>query len=171
MQRFVRHSVWAAVVILAALIEATWLGVMRFQGVLPDLILLLVVFFGITEGEERAMFTGVMGGLFQDVASNSALGHHVLCLVVVGFVAGRMSHRLVTDHPAVQAATVFAAGLIHGLLFTTIAYIQNPQIGAINLMMTSVVPKAFYTALVTPLVFLAVNGSFRIARVPHGGQA
>ena len=117
------------------------------------------------------MFTGALGGIFQDVAGNAALGHHVLCLVVVGFIAGRLSSRLVTDHPAVQASTVFAAGLIHGVLFTTIAYVQNPQLEAVNYLMTSIIPSTFYTALVTPFVFFFVNGSFRIARVPQGGNA
>ena len=167
----IKNVLWAVVVILAALIEATWLGVVRVQGVLPDLILLLVVFFGITEGEERAMYTGLLGGVFQDVAANAALGQHVLCLVVVGFITGRVSHRLVTDHPAVQAASVFAAGLIHGFIYVTVAYVQNPRLGAINVLLTSSVPTAFYTALVTPLVFLAVNGSYRLARVPHSGNA
>jgi hypothetical protein len=38
-------------------------------------------------------------------------------------------------------------------------------------LMNSIIPSTFYTALVTPFVFLAVNGSFRLARVPQGGNA
>ena len=166
-----KNGVWAALVLLAALIEATWLGALRIQGVLPDLILLLVVFFGIQDGEERAMFTGVLGGVFQDVASNSALGHHVLCLVLVGFIVGKIARRLVTTHPAIRAACVLLTGIVHGLSFTLIAYVQNPQIGAVSMMLNSEIPQAFYTAIVTPFVFFAMTRSLSLARVSPSGAA
>ena len=151
---------WALAVIAAALIQTTLLDTIKIQGVLPDLTLLLVVYFAIADGEERAMFTGVLGGMYQDVAGNAALGHHILCNVLIGYALGRIATRLITEHPAVRVGLVFAATLVHGILYTAILYIQQPDIGAIHSVATSVIPGAFYTALVTPIVFLALARSF-----------
>ena len=165
-----RHVYWAALVVAAALIESSWLGVIRLQGVMPDLILLLVVYFGVTKGDERAMFTGLIGGLFQDVAGDTGLGHHVLPLVAVGFIVGRLSERLVTGHPSVKAALVFCASLLHGAIFTSISYLQNPELNALYLFGVSVIPRAFYTALMTPLIFFALERSNHFgASRPMGG--
>ena len=156
-----KHIIWALLVIAAALIQTTWLEAIRIAGVLPDLAVLLVVYFAILEGEERAMYTGLLAGLFYDVIRHATLGHHILCLVVAGYTIGRIATRLITEHPAVKAGLVFAAAFINGLLYTAIEYVQTPQIGAINTITAHVAPTAFYTAAVTPLVFHALDWSLR----------
>lgn len=159
---------WALLIVVVAVFESTWLGAIRLQGVLPDLVLLLVVYFAVTHGEERAMFTGFLGGIFQDVAADTGLGHHVLCLVVTGFVVGRVSRRLVVDHPAVKAGLVLGASMVHGLLYTSVDYVQNPDLNAMYSLAVTVVPRAFYTSLVTPLVFFALDRSKQLGEPLHG---
>jgi len=153
---------WTLIAIIAALIEATWLRAIRVQGVVPDLVLILVVYCAITEGEERAMFMGVLGGMFQDVYTDTALGHHVLCLVVVAFVVGRVAKRLITDNPAGKAASVFLSSVLDSLLYAIIEYVQKTDMSAFLVMLSGIVPRAFYTALVTPLLFFIVARFVRV---------
>lgn len=164
-----RNLWWAVVVVAAALIQTTWLDAIQLQGVLPDLTLLLVVYFAVTDGEERAMFTGLLGGMYQDVAGNSVLGHHVLCLVVVGYMVGRIARRLVLDHPVVKVGLVMIGSLAHGVLYTTVEYVQTPGKSAIHIIMTNVVPGAFYTALFTPVVFFVLSRYFSRHEPTQGG--
>ena len=124
----------------------------------------LVVYFSISEGTERGMYTGVLGGIFQDVAGNTGIGHHVLCLVCVGYIVGRMASRLITDNPYVKTVTVFVASIVHGLLYLAIEYVQKVDMSAVYTMSYSIIPHAFYTALVTPLVFL-ILGRLRVRPV------
>ena len=165
-----KNILWAVVVIAAVLIQTTWLDAIRFQGVLPDLTLLLVVFFAVTEGEERAMFTGLLGGIYQDVAGEAVLGHHVLCNIVAAFVIGRLSRRLVLDHPVVKVGLVAAASLLQGLLYLSIQYVQSPAMPVLPRIINSVVPGAFYNALLTPIVFglLALMFIRRQEPLPQG---
>lgn len=155
-----KNVVWAVLVIATALVEATWLSRVRIQGAVPELTLLLVVYFAIVDGEERAMFTGALGGLFQDIAADAVLGHHVLCLVAVGYLAGRISTRLITDHPAVKAGLVLCSSLFQGSLYTAVLYLQDSGFSVLRAFLTAVVPGAFYTALVTPIVFFLLDRSF-----------
>jgi len=168
-----RTIMWAALAIAAAVVETTWLDALRIGGGVPNITLLLVVYFAITEGEERAMYTGVLGGIFQDVAGDARLGHHVLCHAIVGFVIGRLSARLVTDHPAVKAGLVFCASLIHGILFTVIQYVQDPGATRVmNSVIAVVLPSAFYTGIVAPVVFFMLDLAFgRPGPVPARGSA
>jgi len=154
------NPVWIVTVIVMALVQTTWPDFLTLQGVTPDLTLILVVYFAIADGEERAMFTGALGGLYQDVASQSVLGQNVFCLVVIGYAAGRLSTRLVTDHPAVKAGLVLLAGLAQGILFTCINYVQHPGTPVIENILTAVVPASFYTALITPFVFFGLTRIF-----------
>lgn len=164
-----RNAVWFVIIMAAALLQTTWPDILKVQGVLPDLSLLLVVYFAITESEERAMFTGLIGGIYQDVASNVVLGHHVFCLVIVGYLAGRISTRLVTEHPAVKAGLVFCAGLLNGAFYVFIQFVQQPAAGAIYPFLNSVIPGAFYTALLTPVFFPLLAWIFHRKRLAPEG--
>ncbi len=164
-----RTIAWFLLVVTAALLQATWPDALKLQQVLPNLCLILTVYFAVKEGEERAMFTGVVGGVYQDVASGAILGHNVLCLVLAGYAAGRIGSRLITEHPAVKAGLVFVAGLAHGLLYHSILYIQNPDNGFLYPVATLAAPAAFYTALVTPLVFYVAHVVMRRVVPPPGG--
>ena len=153
-------------VVIAALLEATWPQMLSIQRVVPDFVIVLVVYFSITEGTERGMYTGVLGGIFQDVAGNTGIGHHVLCLVILGYIVGRMARRLITDNPYVKTVTVLVASLVHGVLYLAVEYVQKVDMNTVVTMSYSIVPHTFYTALVTPLVFLIMG---RIRSAPLQG--
>lgn len=171
-QGILRGIVWFVAVLAAALLQATWPDMLKLQGVVPDLVLLMVVFFALVEGEERAMYTAVLGGIYQDVATNAVLGHHVFCLVVVAYGIGRMSNRLVTEHPAIKAGLVLMGGIVEGIIYVAILYVQNPGIGAMTMIIASAVPSAFYTAMLTPLAFPVLARLFQRAEPPlYGGAA
>ena len=154
------NLLWFALVAFAALLQTTWPDILKVQEVLPDITLLLVVYFALTAGAERAMYTGLLGGVYQDVASNSVLGHHVLCHVVVGYAVARISMRLITDHPALKAGLVFLAALADGILFTTVLFVQEPGVGFLYTVVASVVPGAFYTTVLTPFAFAGLSLMF-----------
>lgn len=164
-----RNLIWAAVVAATALIQTTWLEAIRIQGVVPNLVLILVVYLAIVDGEERAMFTGALGGLLEDVAADTALGHHVLCNVVVAYAVGRLATRLVTEHAAVKTGLVFCGALAQGVLYTAIQYVQQPRLNASKAILSGVIPAVFYTALVAPIVLLVLSRLFRRDSPLQGG--
>ena len=166
-----KNVFWVIVLLVAALLQTAWPESLKLQEVMPDLSLLLVVYFAISEGEERAMMTGLFSGLYQDVASSAVLGHHILCLVLLAYLIGRLSTRLITEHPAIKAAFVLLAGFFQGGLFTLIQYVQEPAAGLFYPLLTSAIPTAFYTALITPFVFVALEWIFRRYEAPQGGAA
>ncbi|MCC6152127.1 MAG: rod shape-determining protein MreD [Candidatus Hydrogenedentes bacterium] len=159
-----KNIIWLLVVVLAAMLETTWIEQIRFLDVVPNLTLLVVIYFAIVDGEERAMFTGAIGGVFQDVASNQILGHHVLCSVVVGYISGRVASRLITESPAAKAGLVFLAAITFGLLSVCVSYVQDPATPALFGIIARVVPGAFYTALFTPVMFFLLDLIFKKKR-------
>lgn len=156
-----RNVLWLVIIIATALIQATWLEAVRVAGVVPDLILLLVVYFAIAFGEERAMYTGVIGGLFQDVANTTSIGHNVLCHVIVAYATGRIANRLVTENPWVKTGLVLCAALVHGLLHSALLYAAQPHLANLGDIIARIVPGGFYTAIVTPIVFFILDRIFR----------
>ena len=52
-----RNIAWVVVVVCAALIQTTWPDFLKIQGVTPELVLMLVVYFAIASGEEQSIRT------------------------------------------------------------------------------------------------------------------
>lgn len=151
---------WLVCIVFAALIQTNWPDLLRFQDVSPDIIIVLVVYFAIAYGEERAMFTGVIGGLYQDVAVNTTLGHHVLCYVLIGYIIGSLAARLISEHAAVKAGLVLLASFCQGVFFVVIYFALQPQRGILYPILTTAAPIAFYSAVITPIVFFIVERVF-----------
>lgn len=163
---------WIIVITLAAILQTTWPDTLKLQGVAPDLTLLLVVYFAFHDGEERAMLSGLLGGLYLDVVGDFGLGHHVLSLAVVGYVAGKVSTRFITEHPAVKVASVFVSALIQGFLFTLIQEIRTPETAFFQDLLVFVVPGAFFTSIFTPIIFGVLQRLFHpYTRGLAGGYA
>jgi rod shape-determining protein MreD len=156
-------------VILASLVQTTWPDSLKIRGAGPDFVLLFVVFFAIVEGEERAMYTALIGGLYQDVTVNTLLGHHVLCLVLVAYGIGRFSTRLVTDHPAVKVGLVFVASLAQGVLFNGVLYIIEPDMKFLYSLIQIVIPVAFFSGILTPFLFVPLERIFQGRQSFQGG--
>lgn len=162
---------WFLIVIAGSLLQTNWPAFLKFQEVSPDIVLVLVVYFAITFGENLAMFTALVGGLYLDVAINTTLGHHVFCYVLIGYFFGRISTRLITEHEAIKAGLVLLASMMQGILFCSIHYIQRPHVGMLHPLLSNALPAAFYSGLITPIIFLTLDRIFRRREVLIGGSS
>lgn len=104
-----RILVLALLLGLALLLESTVLQFVLVAGVKPDLVLVLVVFYAITNGPREGAFLGFMGGLAQDFLSGYYLGLNALSFTVVGYLVGLGHTRLFKESPFILAGVTFLA--------------------------------------------------------------
>ena len=81
-----------AAVMLALLLQVSLLPNLAWQGVVPNLALLVVVGAALTQGPQFAMVLGFAAGALVDLAppADHTAGRWALALTVVGYVAGRV---------------------------------------------------------------------------------
>ncbi len=156
------HILWILAILVLVIFQITWPGTLKIEGTVPNLPLIAIIYIALHYGEERAMIASIFAGLYLDVAANSSLGLHILCLVVPGFIFGRISARLISLHPAIKATLVFLATIMYGIIFNVISYFQNPYTNFLFTLIADTIPQAFYTAILTPIVFWLVGGFFNL---------
>ena len=79
------------VFIPVVLIQLTVIPFVAIQEVVPNLILIAVVYFSISNGQIFGTITGATYGLLFDLISGNLVGSHMLSETVAGFVAGYFS--------------------------------------------------------------------------------
>lgn len=168
----VRGLALAALVAAALLLQVTVFGALSYQGVVPNLALLLVVAAALVRGPDFAAVLGFFAGLVVDLAppADHVAGRWALALVVVGYLAGRVRHDASTSAVA-ALLTVAASSFVGTSVFVLSGMVlRDPAVAAGEAL--AVVPVAvLYDVLVTPFVLpLAMRALRRIEphRVAYG---
>ena len=89
----VLRTLLAASLLLAAVVlQVTVFPELAYDGIVPNIVLLVVVGSALTRGAEFAMVLGFCGGLLLDLAppADHVAGRWAIALVVAGYLAGRV---------------------------------------------------------------------------------
>ena len=76
----------ALLILLAVLLQTSWVNSFALWDVRPDVVLLVVVFIGITGGQIAATVFGFVSGFLLDVYDPESMGLNSLANSVVGFL-------------------------------------------------------------------------------------
>ena len=157
----------AVVVMLAAVLQVAAFPYLDYQGVVPNLALLVVVAAALVRGPEFASVLGFLAGLAIDVAppADHVAGRWALALVVVGYLAGRIRNDAHTS--AVSAIVAVAASSFVGTSIFALSglVLKDPAVPVAEAL--QVIPIAvLYDVLLTPFVLPLIMGLFQRLR-PH----
>jgi rod shape-determining protein MreD len=82
-----------------------------------DLVLVVVVYVGLTSGPVTGLLTGSVAGLIQDALASGVIGIGGLAKTVVGFLAGVIGTQFIIVHPLPRFVVFVAATALHAIIF------------------------------------------------------
>lgn len=161
MSRYVLFAVAAAVAIL---VSAELALSLPLAGLGPDLLILVVVAFGIGERPRTAATAGFLAGLVRDLLLTTPVGLSAFAYAVTAYGASLAGiPRGVGPVVGLFAVATFASQLLYGLG----AVFLGPQVDPSPLPRMLLVTTA-YNALISPLLVPLLN---RVVRADSGVQA
>ena len=145
-------------IFLALLFQASWGGALAIYGIVPDLVIITLVFIAISRGQIEGTVLGFASGLLIDLYDPGVrLGINALGNSLIGFGVGYSRLGIVAESLRVQAVILFFATLLHDVIF--FVFSSDPiKILSIGL------GTSFYTAA------LGTGLSFVFARVIGMGR-
>ena len=158
----VRALVALVIVLLALVVQVSVFGQFAWNGVVPNLCLLVVVGAGLTRGPDFAMMLGFLGGIALDLAppADHVAGRWALALVVVGYVAGRVAQG---GRPPVLAvlATVAACSFLGSSVFTLTGLLLRDPVSSFSDLLAVILMATAWDLLLTPFVLPPVMALMR----------
>jgi rod shape-determining protein MreD len=149
----VRAGLLAVVLVVALAAQVAVFSAVSVEGVVPNLVLLVVVAAALVRGPEFAAVLGFLGGLAVDLAppADHVAGRWALALVVVGYLAGRVRNDAGTSAVAAMV-TVAACSFVGTSVFALSGMLLgDPSVPTAEAL--RVIPVAvLYDVLVTPFV-------------------
>jgi rod shape-determining protein MreD len=107
-----------SLLVLALLLQTTWINAVQISAIKPDLVLLALVYTALSGGVVQGAIFGFCIGFLQDINQAPAdLGLNALLNSLLGFAVGYGHGRIVTDSVKVQLALIFSAVLLHQFMY------------------------------------------------------
>ncbi len=156
-----RLAVAMAVVSLALVLQVSLFPHFAWQGVVPNLCLLVVVGAALTRGAQFAAVLGFLAGVVLDLAppADHVAGRWALALVVVGYVAGRVRQDVKPTAVAV-VSTVAASSFVGTSIFALTGLLLNDPVTDIGELLPVILVAVLWDVLLTPFVLPPVMTMF-----------
>ena len=157
----IRLGIAMAVVSVALVLQVSLFPHLAWQGVVPNLCLLVVVAAALTRGAQFAAVLGFLTGVVLDLAppADHVAGRWALALVVVGYVAGRMRQEVKPTAVAV-VSTVAASSFIGTSIFALSGLILGDGAVAFGELIQVILVAVIWDVLLTPFVLPPVMTLF-----------
>ncbi len=167
----VRALVLTVVITLAVVLQVALFPYLAYNGVVPNLALLVVVAAALVRGPEFAAVIGFLSGLAIDLAppADHIVGRWALALVVVGYLAGRVRHDARTSALA-AIVTVAASSFVGTSLFALSGLVLGDPAVPVGTALSVVPAAVIYDVLLTPFVLPLMMRLFRRLE-PHQAVA
>ena len=164
----VRALIFTMLLVLAVVLQVSFFSYFSYDGVVPNLVLLIVVAAALARGPEMAAVLGFVGGLAIDLVppADHVAGRWALALVIVGYVAGRVRQDAGRS-TLVALGTVAAASFVGTSVFALSGMLlRDPAIPVAQAL--QVIPTALvYDLLLAPFVLPPAMRMFRRMQPEH----
>lgn len=154
-----RGLAYAVTAMLLSVVHVVFLRFVAVGSVTPDILLILVVWVALVEGQFTGTIAGFACGLLFDAVSGEVIGTNALAKTIAGFVAGYF-YKQGLGVAAIGSyrflLIVTAAGLIHNLLYFTF-YVRPMEVGFFDFVITYGIATTLYTTVVAVFPMLIVN--------------
>jgi rod shape-determining protein MreD len=131
------HSVRVLLItILLVVLQTTLAPFVSVANIIPDILLIWVVYTALQQGQIPATVLGFCAGLVVDLLSGQFLGISALCKTVVGFSAGYFYNENKVNFTIARYQFIVIVGLmsvVHNVIYFTI-FVQGTDIGLIGAM-------------------------------------
>ncbi len=152
----IKWALYALILFLAFILQTTPYFLEIF-GVKPILLLPVMLFIAMFEGEWAGGVFGVVGGLLWDTAADRLLGFHAILMLIICVVAGLLVMYLIRANLWNALIIILSASLLQGLVDYFFYYLIWDYDFSYLILLKQTLPTVAYTTIISPLFFWLIR--------------
>jgi rod shape-determining protein MreD len=155
-----RTVLWTSITVLFfSLFQAAILSNLTFLPVMPDLVMLIIVYVSFMNASVTGATTGFISGLFLDFLSAAPIGLNAFTKSVTGFVAGKFSGSFNMSRVVVPGLMGGAATVLKALVTWLLSLFFGPGLFSYQLLGSVFWLELLANIVMAPVMF-AILGLF-----------
>ncbi|MBQ8816818.1 MAG: rod shape-determining protein MreD [Lachnospiraceae bacterium] len=149
MKRVIGQSV---LVMLIFILQNTVFAALSFNGVKPNLLLIVTVFFGFAVSTNNGMLTGFFCGLLCDIFFGSYIGVYSFLFMLLGGFGGVMARFFYQDDIVFPYVTVALSDGLFGLACYVFMFLLRGRFDFVTYVSRVILPEILYTLILSLLL-------------------
>lgn len=137
------------IVMLAFILQNTLFTALSLNGVKPNLLLVIAVFFGFTVSTNNGMLTGFFCGLLCDIFFGSYIGVYSFLFMLCGCFGGIAAKSFYQDDMLFPYVTVMLTDGLFGLVYYISMFLIRGRFDFMQYLQSIILPELLYTFLVS----------------------
>lgn len=151
-------------IVLPLTLQTSVFPQVSYLGVVPNLVLLLTICYGLLQGIKPGIYLGLLGGLCLDLATGGILGLNILLLGLLGFAAGYLERVVFKGNILVPLLAVLAGTLFYEFFAYAVQSSFGWRMEFWSFFLTKVLPLCLYHLILAGPVYLGVNKALTLLR-------
>lgn len=151
-------------------LQSTLINLFSIDGIIPDIAMILLIFFSVLYGKRTGLVLGFTSGLIKDFLSQSPPGFHAFISMVIGFIAGFLKFHIDTGSILFQVISSIVATILKYVLAIILLSLFSITSASVSILSrvffielalnTVLAPVVFYIANVLKRKFSRIKGGF-----------
>lgn len=137
------------IVMLLFILQNTIFSTLSLNGVKPNLLLIITVFFGFAVSTNNGMLTGFFCGLLCDIFFGSFIGIYSFLFMLLGGFAGVLAKVFYQDDIIFPCVTVALADGLFGFVYYVLMFLLRGRFEFVSYLNSIILPELLYTLIIS----------------------
>ena len=149
-----RRKITAAILVLFCfLLQTTVFHALAFNGIVPNLLIILTASYGFMRGKKAGLITGFFSGILLDIFFGSLIGFYALIYMWVGYMNGSFRKIFFPEDIKLPMFMIILSDLIYGILSYCFFFLLRSRFAVDHYFLHIILPEAVYTILVSLFLY------------------
>lgn len=150
MRRFIIQLI---IILICFLFQTSVFRFLDLAGIVPNLLLIPTVSFGMMRGRKEGMLVGFCSGLLMDIFYGSIIGPYALLYMYLGYINGFFHRVCYMEDILLPMLMVGANDLVFNLLVYVFAYLLRNRLEFGFYFIHVILPELIYTMVITLIIY------------------
>lgn len=148
-----RKIVVILMILICFILQCTVFRSLAFNGIIPNLLIILTSSFGFMRGENEGLVIGVFCGLLSDIFFGDILGFYALIYMYIGFVNGKFSRIFYPEDIKLPIALIVVSDLTYGIICYVLQFLLRGKFEFTYYFTRVILAEAVYTIIITMVLY------------------
>lgn len=137
------------IIIICFLLQSTFCRFMELAGVVPNLLLIVTMSFGLMRGRREGLLVGFVSGLLIDIFFGSVLGPFAFIYMTLGYANGFFHRIYYVEDVLLPMLMITLNDFIFNVVVYVIYFLLRNRLNFGEYLVDIILPEMIYTIIVT----------------------
>lgn len=159
------------IIIVCFLLQSTVFHFFELSGVVPNLLLIVTMSFGLMRGRREGLLVGFFSGLLIDIFFGTLLGPYAFIYMTLGYINGFFHRIYYVEDVLLPMLMITLNEFTYNIIIYVVFFLLRNKLNFLDYLSQIILPEVVYTILITLFFYkLLVRINLRLKKVKEAEE-